>query len=177
MEYLKTIQPKHIRRGMVVDIVVDGKIQRGYVREVLSKGLTTRGVKVRLHDGKEGKIVHIPTKSELWQEQIKFYNSFLFGPVYGYWNIETQQWDLLLYDNPYTGQVERTIVWFQQEQDAMSFLPRLPHASILSIRRLSKKRLYADQIQPLAPDYIRIDGQRKITYQRFREIEQLLRQQ
>ena len=177
MEYLKTIQPKHIRQGMVVDIVVDGEVRRGYVREVLSKGITTKGVKVRLLDGKVGKIIHIPTKRELWQEQVKFYNSFLFGSVYGYWNTAKQQWDVLLYENPYTGQMERTVVWFQQEQDAMSFLPRLPHASILSVRRLSKRETYSAQIQSLAPDYIRINGQRKIAYQRFQDIEQFLRQQ
>lgn len=174
MEYLKTIQPKHIRQGMVVDIVVDGEVRRGYVREVLSKGTTTKGVKVRLLDGKEGKIVHIPTKRELWQEQVKFYNSFLFGDVYGYWNAEKQQWDVLLYDNPYTGQMERTIVWFQHRQDAVSFLSKLPHASILSVRRLSKEKAYAAQIQSLSPDYIRINGQRKIAYSQFQDIEQFL---
>ncbi|TCK01375.1 UNVERIFIED_ORG: uncharacterized protein YwbE [Anoxybacillus amylolyticus] len=174
MEYLKTIQPKHIRQGMVVDIVVDGEVRRGYVREVLSKGTTTKGVKVRLLDGKEGKIVHIPTKRELWQEQVKFYNSFLFGDVYGYWNAEKQQWDVLLYDNPYTGQMERTIVWFQRKQDAVSFLSKLPHASILSVRRLSKEKAYAAQVQSLSPDYIRINGQRKIAYSRFQDIEQFL---
>lgn len=76
MEYvdIDLTQKKNFRQNMLVDIVVDGKIKRGWILEILSSGNSSDGIKVKLTTGEIGRIYGVPNKNDLERKNFKFYN-------------------------------------------------------------------------------------------------------
>jgi uncharacterized repeat protein (TIGR03833 family) len=64
-KYAETHHRQNIRPGMLVEIVEkhnqkNGNLTKGYVKDILtSKGLHTRGIKVRLISGQVGRVQRI----------------------------------------------------------------------------------------------------------------------
>lgn len=76
MEYLDIdiSQKSNFKPNMLVDISVDGKIERGWIAKVLSSGNTESGIKVQLTNGKIGRVYGVPNKNDLERKNFKFYN-------------------------------------------------------------------------------------------------------
>lgn len=65
----------NFQKGMLVEIIVEDKIVRGYISQILSKE-DGKPIKVRLYDGNIGRVYCIPSKDEIEKEEFKFFNLF-----------------------------------------------------------------------------------------------------
>ena len=85
------ITKKEVCIGMLVEIVqYDARsnetIHRGYIQRIITQGKSDK-VKVELHNGESGVVIHILSKEELQLEAFKFYNKFLFAKeIYAIWH-------------------------------------------------------------------------------------------
>jgi uncharacterized protein YwbE len=88
MEYLDIDISKKINfhPNMLVDISVDGRIERGWIAKVLSSGNADAGIKVELTNGKVGRVYGVPKKNDLERKNLKYYNLLInnneFLPVF-----------------------------------------------------------------------------------------------
>ena len=61
---------------MLVEIIENEQVIRGYINKILSNENQTKGIKVSLHNGHTGRIYGVPAKVEIEKEEFKFYNLF-----------------------------------------------------------------------------------------------------
>lgn len=69
-------QRNNFQKGMLVDILENEKIVRGYINKILSNENQDKGIKVLLQNGHTGRIYGVPAKFEIEKEEFKFYNLF-----------------------------------------------------------------------------------------------------
>lgn len=69
-------QRSHFQKGMLVDILENEKIIRGYIKKIISNENQEKGIKVSLTNGHSGRIYGVPSKAEIEKENFKFYNLF-----------------------------------------------------------------------------------------------------
>lgn len=66
----------NFKQGMLVDILENEKIVRGYINKIISNENQSKGIKVSLSNGHIGRIYGVPSKAEIEKENFKFYNLF-----------------------------------------------------------------------------------------------------
>lgn len=69
-------QRNNFQKGMLVDILENEQIIRGYINKIISNDNQTKGIKVSLTNGHIGRVYGIPSKFEIEKENFKFYNLF-----------------------------------------------------------------------------------------------------
>ena len=76
MEYIDIDITKkaNFKPNMLVDIIVNGEIKRGWISKILSSGNSSDGIKVQLSNGEVGRIYGVPNRNELDRNNFKFYN-------------------------------------------------------------------------------------------------------
>ena len=76
MEYIDIDITKkaNFKPNMLVDIIVNGEIKRGWISKILSSGNSSDGIKVQLSNGEVGRIYGVPNRNELERKNFKFYN-------------------------------------------------------------------------------------------------------
>lgn len=169
---------KNIKIGMLVDIIAEedkesGKLSRGYVQKILSQANHSKGIKVQLTDGKIGRIQRVITKDELRLENFKFYNRFFFLPVlYTIWDKKEGHFLVILHRNPNNDRIERTAFLFDSLEEAKKMIKGTPYDhEDYPIRTIHRKKTLAELLTPLQIDFIRINGSRKISFERLKEWE------
>lgn len=68
---------KKIKPGMKVEISEKGSTIRGVIQEILTKQPSQSALKVRLTNGKEGRLLGVLSKVDLEREEFQFYNLLL----------------------------------------------------------------------------------------------------
>lgn len=69
-------QRNNFQKGMLVDILENEQIIRGYINKIISNDNQNKGIKVSLTNGHSGRIYGVPSKAEIEKENFKFYNLF-----------------------------------------------------------------------------------------------------
>lgn len=165
--------------GMLVEIVADEnkvtqEVTRGYIKEVLSKKDNKKGIRVKLTNGKTGKIVYIPSKNEIKTENFKFYNLFFFkDKIYSIWDKETNKYLILRRINKSNGKIENTALLFSER----SIADRLIKGTTLDnnnliIREINRKKYIIENFKTLDVKYFSINGERKLSFKKMKEWEE-----
>jgi len=169
---------KHLKIGMLVDIIAEedrqkGTLTRGYITKILSQSNHAKGVKVSLHNGKTGRVQHILTKDEIRLENFKFYNQFFYLPhLYTIYNQQERQFLVYPHYNSSADKEERTILLFDSEEKALSFIKGTKYAEQpYQIRRIHRKKPIVDLFAECQADFFRINGVRKLSADRMKEWE------
>lgn len=162
---------KEIKKGLLVDIKEDGGSQfcRGYVEEILSKADSIKGIRVKLTNGKSGRIVSIPKKEEIRKDNFKFYNLFFYTPPhFAIWDTQNNQFVVIDHINKQSKSVEKTFLIFSKKEIAMQFLKGTKYSQTpYTIREMHRRKRISEQISRFSIDFIRIDGDRKVLYDTF----------
>lgn len=169
---------KNFVKGMLVDIIADkdnqsGKLTRGYITTIISKENNKKGIRVKLNNGKTGRVYAVPTKEEIKLENFKFYNKFFFGKsIYSIWDNEEKKYAVLNYENVGLQRIEQTIFLFDSELEARDFVKGTIFGNKrYSVRAINRKKPIVDNFKTLQVDYFRINKERKLSFQRMIEWE------
>lgn len=177
---------KNIQIGMLVDIVLKkdqptGKLTRGYVIRILTNSAQHhRGIKVQISgNGGEsetvGRVQHIPSKDDIKLENFKFYNKFFFlKKVYSIWDVVNKRYFILNYQNASkNNQVEKTSFLFESQEQASLFTKGTEYDSKdYSIREVNRNKLLAESFTKIGTQFVRINGERKLSIEKLSEWEQ-----
>lgn len=169
---------KNFVKGMLVDIIAEedkatGKITRGYIAKILSKENNKKGIKVELTNGKIGRVQYIPSKDEVRLENFKFYNTFFFLPkIFSIWDNKEQHYLIIHHVNRVNGKIEKTALLFDDKEKAKEFIKGTKYDNKdFSIREINRKKPIVDNFKILEVDYFRINGERKLSFERMKEWE------
>lgn len=180
---MKVFNRKNLQIGMLVEIISNeekGKdiVSRGYITKIISQQNSKKGVKVRIHTGQEGRVVHVVTKEELRLENFKFYNQFFFLPyLYTVWDETAKNFLVFDYIPKNKTVPERTALLFESEEMAREFLKGTVYDSpSYKIRRIHRKKPIVEMFKKVSPDYFRINGERKLSAERLNEWEYKFKQ-
>ncbi|WCK57268.1 DUF2196 domain-containing protein (plasmid) [Aneurinibacillus sp. Ricciae_BoGa-3] len=170
---------KNIIKGLLVDIIADEdketvKLTRGYVANVLSKENNKKGIRVELSNGKRGRVYSIPSKDDIKRENFKFYNIFFFLPkIYSVWNQTERKYMIIHHMNQAMGRTEKTALLFTDKEKAKAFIKgTMYEGKDFAIREINRNKPIPDNFKTLDVDYFRIDGERKLSFERLIEWEQ-----
>lgn len=163
---------------MLVDIIAEEdkqsrKITRGYIAEIISKENSSKGIKVRLTNGKKGVVQYVPTKDDIRLENFKFYNRFFFHPtIYSIWDNQARKYLVIEHYNRSIGQTEKTAFLFDSKEKAKELIKGSVYDSKdYSIRLINRKKPIVENFKTLEIDYFRINKERKLSFERLKEWE------
>lgn len=179
---MNTTNRKEIQVGMLVDIVSQkdkgtDRLTRGYIIKILSQANNKKGVKVELQSGDVGHVDHVVTKEELKMENFKFYNRFFFEKeLYTVWDKKKKCFLAHPHYNQQRGSTELTALLFDSKEDAKQLLKGTPYDTPdYVIRPFGRKKHIVDLFEKQKIAYFRINGERKISFEKMKEWESYFR--
>lgn len=166
------IRRKQLKEGMLVDILVNNKKVRGYIKQIIPPRQTNQEIEVELRSGAVGIINNLVTRNELKQESFKFYNLFFHERhLLTIWNKYTKDTYKIQSKNPKTKQCESTVFIFSNEELANKILRKLKDDD-LAIRRISKQKLITENFINENVTHFRLDEQRRIGVKKLNALEE-----
>lgn len=170
----------NIKHGMLVEIVDEKdketqELTRGFIQDIISKESNKKGIKVRLTTGEEGHIKKVITTDELKSENFKFWNIFFYLPkIYSIWDSKERKYLLIDHINKTTGQLEKTGLLFDSKEEATKFLKSTKYGKDKNfiVNELNRKKRIYENFKTLSVDCFRINLTKKLTYDKFVELEE-----
>ena len=168
----------NIVENMYVEIETEnGSLEKGYVKDILSKKNDKNGVKVSIYNNGNsnifiGNIVNIPTKSSIHKENFKYYN-LLFSnkEIYTLIFNDTQNiYTLKIISN---GKEFKAILIFTDVEMLNTFSEKnkLKDKGVIS-KRFTRKMPVEEYFKKIEHDFIIINGSKMISKSKFYNIEQ-----
>ena len=147
--------------GMLVNVFTDDKKEvRGYISSIISKGQSKKGIQVKLSSGVIGRVSTIINKDDLKREQFKFLNEFLYlKEIYSIWDNQNQRY-ITINSND-----QNIALLFSSKEAAYRFIDDKDlnsHFQKLTINKLNKKRLIAENFKTLNVSHFILDRKVKI---------------
>lgn len=165
------ITKKDICIGLFVEIIQYNErnnetIHRGYIQRIITQGKSDK-VKVELHNGECGVVIHILSKEELQLEAFKFYNKFLFSKeIYAIWHRYEQSYYVGITPN------EHVLYLFSTKETANKFLAMLKNNDCMVKEIKCQKTKYLnDYFKKETYDSFYIDLERKIKKEKLHKFE------
>lgn len=173
----------NIKKGTWVDIVLKedqgtNKLTRGRVSRILTnKSVHPRGIKVMLMDEQVGRVQHLLTKEEIQEENQRFYESFFsLSSIYTLFNVQSQTFLVFQHTNLKTEKNERTALLFDNKKAFEDFLVgTIYEKGDFIIKEIPKDESIVNKFIPLFVEYFRINSDRKISLDKFMELERRYR--
>lgn len=181
MDFFDATKLKNIVIGLYVGIIDDkerylegdAEIRRGYVKKILSKSDNKKGIKVKLSNGRVGRVFEIYSKNQIRAESFKFYNTlFYLKNVYSLYHKKNKDFITLKSRNG-KGEIENIAFIFSSREKAENIMKKINSKDII-LKRLSKKDTLAHNFDSLKVDKFLIDNERKVSYHIFNNWEKYL---
>lgn len=166
---------RNIVNGLYVIIQSDdGKEYKGYVKKVLSKGDSSKGIKVIISSTVtsslvEGIVIDVPSKNDIRKETFKFYNLFFSGKEY--YSIINENNEYILYDISNNIGKKKAILLFTNISTAKNFLSNNKQFKSFNLKRVSKKNTLQYNFEKLTFDYYLLDNCKLVNKHKFNELE------
>lgn len=166
---------RNIIKGLYVKIQSDnGKEHKGYVKEVLSKGNSSKGIRVTIssiitNSLVEGIVVDVPSKNDIQKETFKFYNLFFSGNEY--YTIVNEKSEYFVYDTSNKLGRKRIILIFNDVSMAKSFLSKNEKFKDYNLKRISKKNTLQHNFEDIVFDYYLLNDCKLVNKNKFNELE------
>lgn len=169
---MQTIRRKHLKPGMLVEIIKNEKILKGTIKNVVPPHLSNGGIEVELTSGTVGLIHKIITKNEIEQATFKFYNLFFHSKhLLTIWNKYTKEPLILSSKNKRTKEIERSTLIFSEEVIAKKVLKELNREE-LAIRRISRQKPITENFTGDGITHYRLDESRRVNKKRLNQLEE-----
>lgn len=166
------IKRGEVKIGSYVDILVEDRLLRGYVKRMLPRQSDPRDIEVELMSGEMGLVYHLVTKSEYKVEKFRFYNLFLNSKhLLTIWDKEKNEFFVEPLPVPARKSIEKTAYLFSEDDVAKKFLSELGRED-LAVRRISRRRTIKDNFKKADIDVFRLNEERKVSVKKLDELEQ-----
>lgn len=156
------IRRKQLKVGMLVEVVKDGGIVRGYIKQVIPPEQPNQPIEVELKSGVIGTIERIVTRSELNRESFRFYNLFFHSR------------HLLTIHHKFTKEIYITdgaAYIFSDEGISKKVLEELNDDN-LAIRRISRQKPIIESFDNSNITKFRLDESMIVSKQRIKKLEE-----
>lgn len=166
---------KNIVIGLYVKIQLDnGDEHKGYVKEIISKGNSSKGIRVLISSAitnslVEGIVVDAPSRNEIQKETFKFYN--LFFSKNEYYSIVDNNNNYILYKTSSKLKNKSVVLLFTDVFIAKDFLSKNEEFKKYSLKRISKKNTLQYNFEKLTFDYYLLDNCKLVNKYKFNELE------
>ena len=169
------IKKDELRVGLLVEVLVgDNEIVRGKIKNIKSKTVPKdKMIKVELRDGTIGKVIKIVTNSDVELENFKFFNILFFEKeIYSIFNTSDRKYQLIKKEvTSDTGL--RYLFIFSNKQDAENTCKKindkLNNCKVTKLnmsKKISENFKYVNNI-----DYIIINNAKKVSFEKFKQLE------
>lgn len=166
---------KNIVIGLYVKIELDdGSRHNGYVKKIISKGNSSKGIRVIISSTLtnslvEGIVIEVPSKNDVQKETFKFYNLFFSNNEY--YSIIDSNNEYLLYNSSNKLGNKTMVLLFTDASIAKDFLSKNKKFENYKIKRISKKNTLQYNFEKLSFDYYLLDNCKLVNKYKFNELE------
>jgi Uncharacterized conserved protein len=178
MAFVDVTNKDNIIPGLLVEIVVDKdretqELTRGYVKKVLSKSDSKKGIRVELTTGEIGNVKYVPSKHDIKKENFKFYNEFFFrDKIFSIWDKSKNSFLVIGRMNKISGKVENITLLFTEKEIANNTIKGTSLDSPnYVVRQINRKKSIVGNYSEIKVDFFSIDGSRKLSFDRMIEWE------
>ena len=178
MDKLDTTVRKNFKVGMYVEIVTkDEEIKTGLIEKILSKDDNSKGIKVRLTDEVEGRVLEIYTAEKMKLENFKFYNRFLYEKqLFSIWDKEKNKFALFGYSHHTLKKPYLTIFISKNKQDLTDFINKHQlNRKRYEVRRISNSKNLYSHFDETKVKACLLNNEKYISFKNFIDIENKIR--
>lgn len=178
MAFVDVTNKDNIIPGLLVEIVTDKdretqNVTRGYVKKVLSKSDSKKGIRVELTTGEVGNVKYVPSKHDIKKENFKFYNEFFFKEkIFAIWDKSKNGFLVFNRMNKVSGKVENITLLFTEKDVATNTIKGTSLDSPnYVVRQINRRKPIVENFSELKIDFFSIDGSRKLSFDKMIEWE------
>lgn len=167
------INKKDLKKGTLVEIIIgDDTVKRGRIHEVISKTTPKdKMYRVELTNGSKGKVIKIISKDEVELENFKFFNILFYSKnVYSLYDCDNQNYITI---SKKDSNLTNLLIFTDIEQARKTINKSQDKFGRCKVNKLHPKKRISENFKKINRiDYVIIDNAKKVSFSKFKELEE-----